>query len=246
MTTNVPSQYQTYVQAAASYTGLPESVVAAQINEESGFNPNAVSPTGAQGIAQFEPGTWSSWGSGSPFNVADAFNAYERYMKYLINLEGGNVQDALAAYNAGPGNTSAGMGYADTILSNAGEGYNITAGSGTGITTDSSLLPSWLQGILSLTPGGQAANSLGEALDPSNWVDWAERGALMIFGAILIIIGVIRLTGSGGQTKINLNTPVSGKPETKNNGDEEVGVSSRVMNAAPAAEEAGEAAAIAA
>ena len=69
MPSYVPPQYQQWVSTAAAGTGLPVQVVAAQINDESGFNPNATSPTGAQGIAQFEPGTYAAVGGrGSPYN----------------------------------------------------------------------------------------------------------------------------------------------------------------------------------
>lgn len=124
--TDVPAQYQGYVNDAANQLGIPPSVVAAQLYLESGWNPRAVSPTGAQGLAQFEPGTWSQYGSGSPFDPAAAFKAYVKYMLVLLNQENGNVQNALAAYNAGPGNLPAGMNYADTILANAQVPQNLT------------------------------------------------------------------------------------------------------------------------
>ena len=132
--TAVPKQYQAMVNTAARALGISPAIVAAQINEESGFNPGAVSPTGAQGIAQFEPGTWASYGTGSPFNAANAFAAYATYMGTLLREFRGNVRNALAAYNAGPGNIQAGMGYADMILSAAGSGTTTTS---TGVTLTS-------------------------------------------------------------------------------------------------------------
>lgn len=129
----VPSQYQGYVKSAAASLGIPVDVVATQINLESGWNPKAVSPAGAEGIAQFEPGTFASYGpkGGSPFNVADAFEAYVSYMSELLREEHGDLRKALEAYNAGPGNLGAGAGYASTILSGAGTG-DVTASGGTG------------------------------------------------------------------------------------------------------------------
>lgn len=132
----VPAQYAAGVCSAASALGVPVQVVAAQINMESGYQLNAVSSTGAQGPAQFEPGTWSGEGcSGSPFNWNDAIACYTKYMGSLLKQEKGSVRNALAAYNAGPADLAAGYGYADTILKNAGQPSNITGTGGTGSTS---------------------------------------------------------------------------------------------------------------
>lgn len=133
----VPEKYKDDVAKAAASTGLPPSVVAAQINYESSFNPTAHSPAGAEGIAQFLPGTFAEYGpkGGSPWNVSDAFQAYIAYMSELLKEEKGSVRKALAAYNAGPGNLSAGYGYADHILSVAKTGSNAKAGPGGGTGT---------------------------------------------------------------------------------------------------------------
>lgn len=122
----VPSNYVWWVQAASKGTGIGYDIVACQINEESGFNPNAVSPAGAEGIAQFLPSTFASYSSGSPFNVNDALRAYINYMNALARIENNDIFNMLAAYNAGPGNLPAGYGYATTILNCAGAGVNTT------------------------------------------------------------------------------------------------------------------------
>lgn len=120
--TAIPRKYRSLAQEASRESGLPLKVVAAQISEESGWQPNATSPTGAEGIAQFEPGTWSSWGHGSAYNPQDAMPAYGRFMGHLLKQYHGDIRDALAAYNAGPGNLQAGYSYADQILGAAGYG----------------------------------------------------------------------------------------------------------------------------
>jgi len=116
----VPARFKSWVSGAASATGLPSSVVAAQIEDESSFDPNVTSSTGAQGMAQFEPSAWRTYGHGSPFNPHDAQQAYIRMMNALLRQYGGNIRNALAAYNAGSGNIQAGYGYADKILQQAG------------------------------------------------------------------------------------------------------------------------------
>jgi hypothetical protein len=136
---NVPSQWQSIVQEAAAGTHLPESVVVAQINEESGFNPNAVSPAGAEGMFQFLPSTAAGYGGGNLFDPSQEVHDYINYMNALLKEEGGSVYKALEAYNAGPGNLPAGAGYATTILDNAGTGLNVVSGGGSGSVNNGSL-----------------------------------------------------------------------------------------------------------
>ncbi len=127
MTVYVPKAYVGWVSTAARKIGIPYAVVAAQISEESGFNKNAVSPAGAEGIAQFLPSTFRQYATGSPFNVTDAWVAYTNFMVALLHWSGGSIWKALAAYNAGQFNWQAGIGYANTVLALAGEGTGIKA-----------------------------------------------------------------------------------------------------------------------
>lgn len=124
----VPKQYVAWVRNAAQGTGMPASVVAAQIQDESNFDPSVTSSAGAEGMAQFLPSTFRQYGKGSPFNPNDAETAYVNYMNSLLRQYNGNIRDALAAYNAGPGNLQAGYAYADSILSQAGVKASATAG----------------------------------------------------------------------------------------------------------------------
>lgn len=125
MAVSVPSNWVWWVKAASNGTGIGFGIVACQINLESGFNPNAVSPAGAEGIAQFLPSTFASYSSGSPFNPNDALRAYIGFMNALARMEANDIFNMLAAYNAGPGNIGAGAGYATTILDCAGAGVNV-------------------------------------------------------------------------------------------------------------------------
>jgi soluble lytic murein transglycosylase-like protein len=69
---------------------------------ESNFNPFAVSPAGAQGIAQFMTGTAAAYGLRDPFDAPAAIDAQGHLMSDLLDEFGGSVSLALAAYNAGP------------------------------------------------------------------------------------------------------------------------------------------------
>jgi len=89
-------------QNASNMYGQDLATLLAQGYHESRFNPNAVSPAGAVGIAQFMPGTASDMGLTDPTNPQSAIDAQARYMQQIANQVG--PDNALAAYNAGPGN----------------------------------------------------------------------------------------------------------------------------------------------
>jgi surface antigen len=108
---SVPEQYQQTLSQAAADTGISETLLAAQIEQESGWDPNAVSHVGARGLAQFMPATWAQYGQGAdPFDPEAAIVAQARYMADLYDQVGSlaandedRIRFALAAYNAGPG-----------------------------------------------------------------------------------------------------------------------------------------------
>lgn len=184
MAVTVPSQYKLYVTHAANTLGISPDIVAAQIEYESSWDPTITSPAGAEGIAQFLPGTFKEYGTGSPFNVADAFNAYENYMGTLLKQFNGNVREALAAYNAGPGNLKAGYGYADHILSVAGQGSNATATDVTNANPAVSLNPlSWPGGIIKFF----------DAI--SSGIFWL-RVLMVIGGGVLLLYSAGEITGA--------------------------------------------------
>jgi soluble lytic murein transglycosylase-like protein len=87
---------------AAAAEGLPPRLLAALLMTESGFRPGAVSPAGAQGIAQLMPGTARGLGVADPFDPREAVPAAARLLAGHARAFGG-VTLALAAYNAGAG-----------------------------------------------------------------------------------------------------------------------------------------------
>jgi soluble lytic murein transglycosylase-like protein len=82
------------------------ALIAAQIQAESRFDPGAVSPAGARGIAQFMPGTAAQYGLRDPLDPAQAIDAQAHLMHDLLGRFA-SVPLALAAYNAGEGAVAA-------------------------------------------------------------------------------------------------------------------------------------------
>jgi hypothetical protein len=97
----VPSRYRGPIARAAQRYNVGSALLAAQLYAESGFNPFATSRAGAQGIAQFMPGTARAYGLRNPFDAPAAIAAGARLMRDNLRRFG-SVPLALAAYNAGP------------------------------------------------------------------------------------------------------------------------------------------------
>jgi len=99
----VPSRFHDPIARAALRWNVPMNLLAAQLYAESGFNPFANSPAGAQGIAQFMPGTARAYGLRDPYDTDAAIDAQAHLMSDLLKRFGGKIALALAGYNAGPG-----------------------------------------------------------------------------------------------------------------------------------------------
>jgi hypothetical protein len=89
------------VETAARKEGLPVNFFTRLIWRESAFHSSAVSPAGAQGVAQFMPGSASDQGLANPFDPASAIPASAKLLAELAKRFG-NLGLAAAAYNAGP------------------------------------------------------------------------------------------------------------------------------------------------
>jgi hypothetical protein len=99
----VPERFHDPIARAALRWNVPMNLLAAQLYAESGFNPFARSPAGAEGIAQFMPGTADAYGLDNPFDPVAAIDAQAHLMSDLLKQFGGKVALALAGYNAGAG-----------------------------------------------------------------------------------------------------------------------------------------------
>lgn len=133
---NIPAQYLPAVmEAGAICKGITPSLIAAQIEIESGWNPNAHNSSGAEGIAQFMPATFAKYTPDkdkTPYDADASIVAMGKYDCALLDHAKGkqlrndtNAADlALAAYNTGSFTNNEGLKYAEKVLELAESKYS--------------------------------------------------------------------------------------------------------------------------
>ena len=90
------------VKSTCQKYGVDDKLVMALINQESGFNQNAISKVGAQGLMQLMPATAKSLGVTNALDPVQNIEGGVKYLQGLLKQFHGNKILALAAYNAGP------------------------------------------------------------------------------------------------------------------------------------------------
>ena len=104
------AQVAPVLEEAALREGREAKLLAAVLQQESGYRPCAISPKGAQGLMQLMPDTAKKFGLTDAFDIKQNIDAGAKYLKELITRYGGKLDLALAAYNAGPENVDAAGG----------------------------------------------------------------------------------------------------------------------------------------
>ncbi|WP_052209181.1 lytic transglycosylase domain-containing protein [Acinetobacter sp. A47] len=102
-THNQLGKFAPLIAEAADKHGVPTNLLAGLVMQESAGNPNARSKAGAQGLTQLMPGTAGDLGVTNPWDPQQNINGGARYLGQMIKKYG-NLEQALMAYNWGPGN----------------------------------------------------------------------------------------------------------------------------------------------
>lgn len=98
--------YFPLIKEIAAKTDVEKSLIMAVIKAESDFDPKAVSPKGAMGLMQLMPSTAKELGVSDPFDPKENIHGGARYLSTYLKTFG-DIELALAAYNAGPGQVEA-------------------------------------------------------------------------------------------------------------------------------------------
>jgi soluble lytic murein transglycosylase-like protein len=101
----VPPQFEAMLKQAATAANISPVLLSALVWQESRWNPQAVSPKGAMGLAQLMPATARDLGV-NPADPMQNLIGGARYLRSLLDQFNGDLEKALAAYNAGPGRVS--------------------------------------------------------------------------------------------------------------------------------------------
>ena len=97
------NDYSGLIQASAAKYGVDPNLVSAVVQVESDYNPQAVSRAGAKGLMQLMPANVAEYGVSDPFDPEQNIDAGTHQLSNLLSRFNGDIDLALAAYNAGPG-----------------------------------------------------------------------------------------------------------------------------------------------
>ena len=106
---DIPPRWRDTVARLSARYDLSPAIIAALVRQESGWHEGARSAKGARGLAQLMPATARSLGA-DPDDAEANISAGARYLRLLIDHFDGDIEKALAAYNAGPGRVTAAGG----------------------------------------------------------------------------------------------------------------------------------------
>lgn len=101
--TNYGTNFDQIIKRAAERFNVPEKLISSIIKQESNFDPSATSSAGASGLMQLMPGTAKYLGVTNSLDPEQNIMGGAKYISQMLSQFDGNIETALAAYNAGPG-----------------------------------------------------------------------------------------------------------------------------------------------
>lgn len=99
----VPAGYLPFIQEASTTYQVPSALIHAVILVESNYNPRAHSPKGAQGLMQLMPATAKRFGNSNSWDPRQNILTGSKYLRWLLDYFGDDLELTIAAYNAGEG-----------------------------------------------------------------------------------------------------------------------------------------------
>jgi hypothetical protein len=184
------------------------SLAAAIAEAESGGNPLAAYPgttvAPGKGSTTDATGLWQILGlPAGNFTAAELTDPYENAkMAVAKYTQAGNSFSPWQTYDEGDYAVQNIAPTSKGIPTGPGAASVGAGGSGGSGVSTTSIPGDIISGILGqILPGVSGFQEIEGLVNPNNWVDWLERGALMLFGGILIIIGLYRLTGGGASSE---------------------------------------------
>ncbi|HZV49916.1 MAG TPA: lytic transglycosylase domain-containing protein [Candidatus Dormibacteraeota bacterium] len=182
-----PRRYAALIEQASATWGVPDSILSALLEQESGFNPSAVSPAGAEGIAQFLPSTASGLGV-DPWDPASAIPGAARLLASYYQRFG-SWDLALAAYNAGPAAVASAHGVPPIP-----ETQNYVAS----ILAKAAAAP---------TAVGSAAGSIVSGTFGSDLLAELTRWAWLLLAVALVVLGLVLLVADSAARWLSEHGP---------------------------------------
>lgn len=181
------------IAVAARDSGVDASLVKAVAWTESRFQPDALSPKGAQGVMQLMPGTAARLAVDRPFDLDQNLQGGTRLLRLLLDRYAGNVPLALAAYNAGEGTVARFGGQVPPFIETQRYIAAVMAGhaslSGADVVAPTVPVPAASQSTWSATQPPAAFNA-GVALGRGLVIDFSQRAPAPVRRAPLSILGI--------------------------------------------------------